>query len=206
MKLPAAVSLLHPRTSFWVLMEEGGGVVKLRKKWCLLGFFPQRTCSCVHIKVKFCADVFVCRLRCRGVLILAAALWQYVLPPCGSAQLHDPADDERMVKSQGKLAGVCARTTDVMHSSRVFISCWLCFGLTFAPTSPTMRFLLAISCWLVSLFLLCYFFFFVSLAAVWRWPSELVQSLRCSQRNKPVLLPSPRGCGDKHWACLHYRN
>lgn len=90
---------------------------------------------------------------------MAAALWQYVLPPCGSAQLHDPADDERMVKSQGKLAGVCARTTDVMHSSRVFISCWLCFGLTFAPTSPTMRFLLAISCWLVSLFLLCYSFF-----------------------------------------------
>lgn len=43
---------------------------------------------------------------CRGVLVLAAALWQYVLPPRSSASLYDPADDEWMSESEGKPAGV----------------------------------------------------------------------------------------------------
>lgn len=38
----------------------------------------------------------------RGVFLLAAALRQHVLPPRGSASLHDPADDERLFKSEGK--------------------------------------------------------------------------------------------------------
>lgn len=33
---------------------------------------------------------------------MAAALRQHVLPPRGSASLHDPADDERLFKSEGK--------------------------------------------------------------------------------------------------------
>ena len=43
---------------------------------------------------------------CRRVLLLAAALWQYVLPPCSAASLYDPTDDEWMFESKGKLAGV----------------------------------------------------------------------------------------------------
>lgn len=40
-----------------------------------------------------------CLCLCRRVLLLAAALWQHVLPPRCSALLHDPADDERMFES-----------------------------------------------------------------------------------------------------------
>lgn len=41
------------------------------------------------------------------MLILAAALRQYVLPPCSSASLYDPTDDEWMFESHGKLEGAC---------------------------------------------------------------------------------------------------
>lgn len=41
---------------------------------------------------------------CRRVLLLAAAVRQHVLPPRRSASLHDPADDERTLESQGKWA------------------------------------------------------------------------------------------------------
>lgn len=40
-----------------------------------------------------------CLCLCRRVLLLAAAVWQHVLPPRRSASLHDPADDERMFES-----------------------------------------------------------------------------------------------------------
>lgn len=36
---------------------------------------------------------------CRGVLLLAATLWQHVLPPRSSASLYDPTDDEWMFES-----------------------------------------------------------------------------------------------------------
>lgn len=36
---------------------------------------------------------------CRRVFVLAATLWQYVLPPRSSASLYDPTDDERVLES-----------------------------------------------------------------------------------------------------------
>lgn len=48
--------------------------------------------------------LFLPALSCsrRGVLLLAAALRQHVLPPGSSAPLHEPADDERLFESEGK--------------------------------------------------------------------------------------------------------
>lgn len=45
----------------------------------------------------------------RRVLVLAATLWQHVLPPRRSAPLHDPADDEWVFESQGKFVCMCVR-------------------------------------------------------------------------------------------------
>lgn len=36
---------------------------------------------------------------CRRVFVLAATVWQYVLPPRSSASLYDPTDDEWMFES-----------------------------------------------------------------------------------------------------------
>lgn len=38
-------------------------------------------------------------LSCRGMLILAASIWQHVLPPRSSAKLYDPTDDGWMAES-----------------------------------------------------------------------------------------------------------
>lgn len=57
----------------------------------------------------------------RGVLLLAAALRQHVLPPRGSAPLHDPADDERLLKSEGKYMQAQLLLLHHLFASSVFV-------------------------------------------------------------------------------------
>lgn len=59
-------------------------------------------------------------------------------------------------------------------------------------------------CVLLCLLLITHSIFFVYLAAVWRWPSELDESVRRSERNEPFLLPPARRCGGQRWTSFHY--
>lgn len=108
MTFPAAASLLHPCALFW-----RGSAVRHEEKVCGC---TSVVCVCVWILNATWEYFYLLMLvffarpplsPCRRVLLLAAALWQYVLPPCSSASLYDPADDEWMFESKGKLAGVC---------------------------------------------------------------------------------------------------
>lgn len=115
----------------------------------------------------------------RRVFVLAAALWQYVLPPRSSASLYDPADDEWRFESEGKLAGV--------HAAQIWT-----IPLR-APLGILAFFLTYFKCAHISVSSLCILLLY--LAAVRRWPSELDKGVRRSQRNKPFLLPPARRCG-----------
>lgn len=191
MTVPAAASVLHPSALFCGLKEStvacGWGV-----RLCVC-----TRCVCVNVtyhagifsfiySIYFCPSVSLSARR--RVFVLAAALWQYVLPPRSSASLYDPADDEWRFESEGKLAGVHAAQiwTILKYSSR-------CFGIfpdLFQMCPPPLL------CYLpshISISSLCIPLLY--LAAVRRWPSELDKGVRRSQRNKPFLLPPARRCG-----------
>lgn len=78
--------------------HDGAKLKKCQTSVCLSCGMPSG--MFLIFKLRLFLPVLSCSRR--GVLLLAAALRQHVLPPGSPASLHEPADDERLFKSEGK--------------------------------------------------------------------------------------------------------